>query len=63
MKRRYSIKVTSFDDLKAAFPLAVKERVIQKEDYVYISKLLDCRLDVPGVEVNSQLDLEEVINA
>lgn len=55
-KRRYNIKVTSFAELAIVYPLAVTEEVIpaktvQKANYAYISKLLDCQIAVPGVEV------------
>lgn len=64
MKRRYLIRVTSFDELKAAFPLAVKEIVHQTHDYAYIARLIDCNLPIPGVaytKADEQLDLVDKV--
>lgn len=54
-KRKYVITVKSFKELSDTYPLAVVEKIVpetreQKADYGYISKLLDCKVTVPGIE-------------
>lgn len=57
-KRKHTFTVKSFEELAKAYPHAVTEKVIperreQKADYAYISKLLDCKITVPGIELTS----------
>lgn len=54
--RKYKFKVTSFADLAAQYPLAVKEVTIvkQKVDYAYVARLLDCALPVSGIEIEGE---------
>lgn len=59
-KRKHKFIIHSFDELKAAYPLAVKETILRTHNYPYIAKLLDCKLIVPGIDVldaETQLDL------
>lgn len=61
-ERKYKFKVTSYEELKAAYPKAVTETVVHSHSYSYIARLLDCELPVPGVEVEgvqTQLELNK----
>ena len=64
MKRKYDIKVTSFEELAKAFPKAVKETVHRTHDYWYLAGLADRDIEIPGVEVakSVQIDLEDITN-
>lgn len=61
-KRKYKFSVADYEELKAAYPKAVKETVVHTHSYSYIAKLLDCGLPVPGIVVEgeqTQLELKK----
>lgn len=63
-KRRYKIVITDIEVLAVAYPKAVEEVEIpasikKKAVYTVIAKLLDCGLEVPGIEIVLDEDKEE----
>lgn len=59
-KRKHKFKVHSFEELLDKYPLAAETKTIYSANYSYIAKLLDCQLEVPGIEIldsQTQLDL------
>lgn len=60
-KRRYKFNVINIDELVAAFPQAVTEKIIPehrefKPNYTIIAKLLDCGITVPGIVVDGHFE-------
>lgn len=60
-KRRYKFQVENIEELERAFPQAVKvveipATIEKRARYDIVAKLLDCGIEVPGIQVTSGAD-------